>query len=48
MTIGTYVEGFRADAEEQMVDACAIDNQTGETTDPDTGAVVPTFGPAVY
>lgn len=35
-------------AEALMADACTVQPITGETTDPTTGVVTPTYGPAVY
>ncbi|MBB3666401.1 MULTISPECIES: DUF6093 family protein [Prauserella salsuginis group] len=35
-------------AESLMADQCTIRPNTGETTDPDTGKLVPTYGPSVY
>jgi hypothetical protein len=33
----------RAAAEDRMVDACTIRRRTGETTDPNTGEITPTY-----
>lgn len=33
----------RAAAEQLMVDTCTIQHKTGETTDPDTGVVTPSY-----
>lgn len=35
-------------AETGMIDACVIRRKTGETTNPNTGAVVPVYGLEVY
>jgi len=48
MSRSTILNRGRQRASESFIDACTIDHKTGETTDDLTGAVVNTYGAAIY
>lgn len=48
MSAESAVLAGRAAIEQLMQDACIVDRQSGEATDPNTGAVTPTYGAALY
>lgn len=45
MSIASAVARGQRFAERQMADTCTVRRKTGETTDPDTGAVTPVMTP---
>ncbi|WP_409186720.1 DUF6093 family protein [Amycolatopsis sp. VS8301801F10] len=48
MRVQRLVAAGRRAAEALMLDTCRIRPVTGDTTDPDTGQVTPTYGDPVY
>jgi hypothetical protein len=48
MSVSAALLRGRAAAEALMQDTCTIRRGSGETTDPDTGIITPTYGDAIY